>query len=81
MPIANGYNYDSDRYGTWYHLFGMMLYGYVKDGTHANFIGRVEALGSNVLSRHSVDKTQKQWMNKEGGFVGQNLKKLVKLYP
>lgn len=77
IPIANGYNYDSDRYGTWYHLFGMMLYGYVKDGFHANFIGHVEALGSNVLSRHSVDKTQKQWMNKEGGFVGQSLKKMV----
>ncbi len=76
-PIASGYNYDSDRYGTWYHLFGMMLFGYIKSGTTANMVGRVEALGSNVMSGFNVDKTQKQWMNKQGGFVGQNLKRMV----
>ncbi len=76
-PIASGYNYDSDRYGTWYHLFGMMLFGYIKSGTTANMVGRVEALGSNVMSGFNVDKTQKQWMNKQGGFVGQNLKRMI----
>ena len=29
------------------------------------------------MAGFNVDKTQKQWMNKQGGFVGQNLKKMV----
>ena len=76
-PIVSGYNYDSDRYGTWYHLFGMILFGYIKSGTTANLVGRVEAQGSDVMAGFNVDKTQKQWMNKQGGFVGQNLKRMV----
>ncbi len=76
-PIVSGYNYDVDRYGTWYHLFGMILFGYIKSGMTANLVGRVEALGSDVMAGFNVDKTQKQWMNKQGGFIGQNLKKLV----
>lgn len=76
-PITSGYEYDADKFGTWYHLFGIMLYGYVASGVRANLIGRIEALGSNVLSP-GVNKNQKQWMNKQGGLIGADLAKVVK---
>lgn len=76
-PITSGYNYDQDKFGTWYHFFGMILYGYATNsGFKANFVGRAEALGSNILSS-GVNKTQKQWFNKVGGYVGEDLRESV----
>ncbi len=76
-PFVSGYNYDSDRYGTWYHFFGMVIFGYMKGGFTADFVGRVEALGSNIMSKFKVDKTQKQWLNRLGGYVGDGLREAV----
>ncbi|WP_413291379.1 hypothetical protein [Bdellovibrio sp. HCB337] len=76
-PITSGYNYDGDRFGTWYHFFGMILYGYrTGSGMKSNIVGRIEALGSNVLSP-TLDQTQKQWFNKLGGYIGDDLKESV----
>ncbi len=76
-PITSGYNYSDDKYGTWYHFFGMILYGYVTgSGFKSSIVGRSEALGSNMLSP-GFDKTQKQWFNKLGGFVGADLREAV----
>lgn len=76
-PITSGYNYSYDKFGTWYHFFGMILYGYTTGSSlRSSVVGRVEALGSNVLSR-GVDKTQKQWFNKLGGHVGEALRDSV----
>ena len=49
-PITSGHEYGEDKFGTWYHLFEIMLYGYVEGGVRAHIIGRVEALGSKMLS-------------------------------
>lgn len=76
-PITNGHEYAGDRFGTWYHFFGIMLYGYVEGGVKAGLIGRIEALGSFILTPSEV-KTQKAHMNKQGGLVGDDLAKLVK---
>lgn len=76
-PITSGHEYAQDKFGTWYHLFGIMLYGYVEGGVKAHVIGRVEALGSKMLSP-GVDKTQKAWMNKQGGLIGGDLADMVK---
>lgn len=76
-PITSGYNYAEDKFGTWYHFFGMILYGYTTgNGLKSNLVGRGEALGSNMLSP-GVDKTQKQWFNKLGGYVGEALRESV----
>lgn len=76
-PITSGYNYDGDKYGTWYHFFGMILYGYTTgQGFTSDLVGRIEAVGSNILSPH-LDQTQKQWYNKLGGYIGANLRKSV----
>lgn len=76
-PLTSGHEYADDRFGTWYHFFGIMLYGYVEGGLKASVVGRIEALGSVVLSP-GVDKTQKAHMNKMGGLIGDDLAKLVK---
>lgn len=76
-PITSGNEYTADKFGTWYHLFGIMLYGYVEGGLKSSLIGRIEALGSNMLSP-GVDKTQKQWMNKIGGLLGSDIAKIVR---
>ncbi|WP_413292952.1 hypothetical protein ACLSU7_16270 [Bdellovibrio sp. HCB185ZH] len=76
-PISSGHNYKGDRYGTWYHFFGMILYGYVHGGTQAKVIGKIEALGSNMLSP-DLNQTQKQWFNILGGYVGAHLKKVIR---
>ncbi|MCM2278287.1 MAG: hypothetical protein NDJ89_09445 [Oligoflexia bacterium] len=75
-PITSGHEWDWDRFGTWYHLVGVMLYGYVAGGVPSHLIGRIEALGANILT--SSDKTQKQWFNREGGWIGADLAKLVR---
>ncbi|QLY24666.1 hypothetical protein [Bdellovibrio sp. KM01] len=76
-PISSGHNYKGDRYGTWYHFFGMILYGYVHGGTQAKAIGKIEALGSNMLSPN-LNQTQKQWFNILGGYVGAHLKNVIR---
>lgn len=76
-PITSGYNYEGDRFGSWYHFFGMILYGYTTSSGHrSNLVGRLEAVGSNALSP-GKDQTQKQWFNKLGGFVGDDLRASV----
>jgi hypothetical protein len=76
-PISSGYNYKGDRYGTWYHFFGTILYGYAYGGITAKIVGRVEAVGSNIMSI-GLDQTQKQWLNVLGGEVGAHLREVVK---
>lgn len=76
-PITSGYNYNGDRFGTWYHFFGMILYGYrTGSGVKSNAVGRIEALGSNMLSP-GLNQNQKQWFNKIGGYVGEDLRNSV----
>jgi hypothetical protein len=76
-PISSGYNYKGDRYGTWYHFFGMILYGYASGPVKAHAVGKIEAVGSNMLSP-DANQTQKQWFNIMGGYVGAHLKKVIK---
>lgn len=76
-PITSGHEYAEDRFGTWYHFFGIMIYGYVEGGLKAELIGRTEALGSFILSP-SVNKAQKKGLNLAGGWIGDDLAKLIR---
>ncbi|MGK0367249.1 MAG: hypothetical protein ACI9QD_000383 [Thermoproteota archaeon] len=68
-----------DKYGAWYHLYGMMVYGYVKGRLPAKIVGKVEAIGAGLFSRFKADK-QENFMNKKGGTIGSRLHKLVKKF-
>ena len=75
QDITN-YNYKGDKFGAWYHLFGMMLYGYAKGGTTAKIIGNIETLGSHFLSKFK-DEAQENFINSRGGPVGHRVKKFI----
>ena len=73
--IAN-YGPTGDKYGCWYHLAGMMLYGYTDGALKAQTVGNVETAGSHVLS-HFEAEWQENWVNHLGGKIGGNLRELI----
>jgi hypothetical protein len=74
-PITLGFNYAEDRFGTWYHFFGMILYGYVYGPQQAHFVGWTESVGSRILSNYN--HSQKRWFNVIGGDVGWGLRQAI----
>lgn len=65
-----------DRFGTWYHLFGVTFYGYVSGGLQAWVVGETEALGSQLIARFGAE-FQENSINRNGGFVGARLKRAI----
>lgn len=59
---------EDDRFGNWYHLFGIMLYGYVKNRIHAKIIGTIEGVGSDLLQTEK--EHQENMINRKGGKAG-----------
>lgn len=74
--VTNQFQGRGDKFGTWYHFFGIMLYAYVTDEPTARAAARAEAIGSHVLSRGEVE-TQEDFMNEQGAVVGARLKEIV----
>jgi hypothetical protein len=73
-----------DVFGSWYHLFGVMLLGCVEGGVKANIVGRIEALGGRVLDMRSIKRKklihlligsdpQEEKINRYGGIIGSNI--------
>lgn len=75
-PITNHYQGRGDKWGAWYHLFGIMLYGYTYDELSAKFVAKTETVGSHILSRGTVE-TQEDWINSQGGSLGARLRRIV----
>lgn len=65
-----------DRFGNWYHLFGIMLYGYVKNNFSAKMIGTIEGIGSELLQTEK--EYQENILNRKGGKVGVLLSRWIK---
>lgn len=76
-PFARVFGSQGDVFGHWYHLFGMMYFGYVKGSFHAAVAGKVEAIGSSVVSKFKGER-QENRINMAGGRIGDNLRKYVK---
>ncbi|MCK5883642.1 MAG: hypothetical protein KAG61_08140 [Bacteriovoracaceae bacterium] len=74
-PINNFYKDRGDKYGSWYHLFGMILYGYAQGELSGRFVSFVESLGSHVLG--SAPEPQEDFINSVGGPIGAKLRKFV----
>jgi hypothetical protein len=75
-PFSN-FHYQTDIFGQWYHLFGIMLYGYAKGSIKAVLVGATESIGSQILSRFEPER-QENAINIQGGKIGAYLKKAVK---
>lgn len=76
LKDITNYNYRTDKFGSWYHLFGIMLYGYAEGGFKATVIGTVETWGSHIMGGFQ-DEKQENYINSRGGRVGNRLKKFV----
>ena len=75
-PFTN-YHYDTDVFGQWYHLFGVMLYGYVEGSFKSQSVGALEGLGSLILCRFEPER-QENAINIQGAKLGSYLKKIIK---
>ena len=74
--IINHVGGEFDLYGPWYHLHGMLLYGYVEENKLlANIRGTIETLNSRFA--HEYNDKQEHFMI-QGGGVGVRLKKIVR---
>jgi hypothetical protein len=73
-PIINHFGPNGNHVGSWYHLFGIMLYGYSENAVKAWFMGHTESLGRHILD-HFRDETQEDDMNSTGGRIGAGLYK------
>jgi hypothetical protein len=76
LKDITNYNYRIDKFGSWYHLFGIMLYGYAEGGFKATVVGKVESIGSQLMSRFE-DEKQEDFINRRGGRVGNRLRKFI----
>lgn len=65
-----------DRFGNWYHLFGIMLYGYVKNSFSAKIVGTLEGVGSDLLQ--AGKERQENIINRKAGKTGDLLHKWIK---
>lgn len=70
------YFYNGDKFGHWYHYWGMVLYGYLRGSIQAGTVGIIE----NTLSEHAskVKEPQEGRVNFYGALVGGKLRKVIK---
>jgi hypothetical protein len=76
LKDITNYNYRTDKFGAWYHLYGMMLYGHAYGSTNASLVSLAEAV-SDMMMTGFADDFQENMINKTGGKVGAHLKKFV----
>lgn len=77
LKDITNFNYHTDKFGSWYHLFGIMLFGYAEGGFKAKVIGNIETLGSQLMGRFA-DEKQETYINSRGGPVGGRLRRFIK---
>lgn len=78
LKDITNFNYKTDKFGSWYHLFGIMLYGYAHGSLGARIVGNLESLGSRAMNKFKVDERQEDMINNRGGPVGARLRRFVK---
>jgi hypothetical protein len=78
--ITNAYLGKDDRYGAWYHFFGISLLGLV-EGDFAATVADVESAGSRVLNtikNTPEDEAQEDIINSSGALFGIRLGQTLK---
>jgi len=76
LKDITNFNYQADKFGAWYHLFGVMLYGYAEGVIPSKTVGNLETLGSLILSRFQEER-QESYINNRGGAIGGGLRKFI----
>ena len=78
LKHITNFNYKTDKFGAWYHLFGIMLYGYAHGGLSSRIVGHLESMGSHIMDKFQKDERQEDIINRKGGPIGARLRKFVK---
>jgi hypothetical protein len=74
MPFITLKNHKSeDKFGEWYHMFGIITYAFTKGETKASMISFVESAGGRVMGSREVVEEE---VNSISSKIGQSLKKL-----
>lgn len=80
--ITNRWQGRGDTFGAWYHLFGIMLYGYIKGETKAKLVAHTESLMSYAAASNKDEiEEQEDYINYQGAIVGGRLAQLTVAWP
>lgn len=66
----------TDNFGTWYHLFGVMTFGYAHGSTISWGAGFIEGIGSGVASGFKSER-QENKINRLGARIGGKIKRFL----
>lgn len=77
LKDITNFNYHTDKFGSWYHLFGVLVYGYAEGGFKAKVVGDIETVGSQIMSKFA-DEKQETYINARGGPVGGKIRRFIK---
>jgi hypothetical protein len=77
LKDITNFNYRSDKFGAWYHMFGMILFGYSRGELRAKAVALQETFASKVLSG-GKDEVQEDFINSNSGKIGARIKRFVK---
>jgi hypothetical protein len=76
LKNITNYNYQTDKFGAWYHLFGMLLYGHAYGATNAKIVSFIEAVSDKMMTGLSND-SQENKINYIGSKIGSRLEKYI----
>lgn len=77
-PISLILNDHGDKFGSWYHLWGMLIYGYCSNSALiSSAIARVETLGSH-FSYGFISEVQQDYINRIAGPAGKKIRTILK---
>ncbi len=68
---------NEDRFGHWYHFWGIVLYGYLKGPASATLVGTLETAGSQIMG-HFAREQQETAINAKAGRVGARFAKTLR---
>ena len=63
-----------DNYGAWYHLFGIALYGMLREGFLSNSVAEMESLGSYFIEGPDP---QEDYINRYGAVFGKRFLEMI----
>lgn len=73
-PFTHYFN-KGDKFGHWYHFWGMVLYGHLRGSVRAATVGGIEELLSRLAGGEGEQENQEGKVNIYGGIVGGRLSK------
>ncbi len=75
-PFTHFFN-RGDKFGHWYHFWGMVLYGHQRSSTRAALVGGIEELLSRLAGGEDDQENQEGLVNIHAGIVGGRLRRAV----